>query len=55
VTTWRCARGARNPQYPDEERNTVGPQVLPDVRHVSVDLVGRPTVDLLRTDSALCR
>jgi hypothetical protein len=22
---------------------------------VSVDLVGRPTVDLLRTDSALCR
>jgi hypothetical protein len=24
-------------------------------RAVSVDLVGRPTVDLLRTDSALCR
>ncbi|MBB3675021.1 hypothetical protein FHX36_000756 [Modestobacter versicolor] len=25
------------------------------VRAVSADLVGRPTVDLLRTDSALCR
>ncbi|MCW2508650.1 MAG: hypothetical protein JWP68_1798 [Modestobacter sp.] len=24
-------------------------------RLVSVDLVGRPAVDLLRTDSALCR
>ena len=24
-------------------------------RAVSVDLVGRPAVDLLRTDSALCR
>ncbi|MBB3083756.1 hypothetical protein FHR93_001970 [Geodermatophilus sabuli] len=27
----------------------------PSVRDLSADLVGRPTVDLLRTDSALCR
>ena len=27
----------------------------PDVRTASLHLVGRPTVDLKRTDSALCR
>ncbi len=33
----------------------MGPDGTPRVRHVSIDLVGRPAVDLLRTDSALCR
>jgi hypothetical protein len=33
----------------------VGRTGAPDVRTVSLDLVGRPTVDLKRTDSALCR
>jgi hypothetical protein len=38
-----------------EESIRVGGTSAPDVRAVSLDLVGRPTVDLMRTDSALCR
>ena len=49
---------AGNPQSSKEL--PVGTVSTPAVRSlsvglVSVDLVGRPTVDLLRTDSALCR
>jgi hypothetical protein len=32
--------------------NTASPSTVQDL---AADLVGRPTVDLLRTDSALCR
>jgi hypothetical protein len=50
---------ARNEQPPPrgriEESIRVGRTSAPDVRAVSLDLVGRPTVDLKRTDSALCR
>jgi hypothetical protein len=46
-------RAFRTPQFPTEEHEPVGPDAI--ARDVSVDLVGRPTVDLLRTDSALCR
>jgi hypothetical protein len=53
VTDLADAPASRNPQFSTEEHEPVGPDAIE--RHVSVDLVGRPTVDLLRTDSALTR
>jgi len=58
VTTGRTHEASANRSTRPRSAFPVGPHA--NQRHlsvdaVSVDLVGRPTVDLLRTDSALCR
>jgi hypothetical protein len=67
VTTWPSASASRQavaspPEGTNEEQHTVGQTgrraASADstaVERVSTDLVGRLAVDLLRTDSALCR